>query len=202
MLIVCTALFNGCTYVDTEHLEDTDEVASPTALVQISHNVWKLHCWGIAPSDASGLWSDAPGAGTQNESAFFWLVTNDPGDEFCVAATSVPGMSTTSFPNLHIRIAVNDGAIFKVELKNGSESCFGGTVVAALTTSRSEAHSGFITKNTRLPLGKTIDEVCLILDDSPDNVLSERASALIDEIRVWNSSTGAIGWQETFSKRY
>jgi hypothetical protein len=155
----------------------------------------------VAPYGDFGLWDDAPGASLHNESAYFWLVTNDPGDEYCIASTSGKSLSTTAYPQLYLRLAVNDGAIFRIELRAESQQCLGGRVIAAISTTRTEAHSDFIIKNAKLPAGQRIDEVCLILDDHPNDVKSQRASALIDEIKIWDEKTKLVGWQETFSRR-
>jgi len=164
------------------------------------NKVWSIcSCTGTAAGEGN-LWDDAPGAGVNNESGLFWVVTNDTGDEKCTAGASGEGVSTTTYPNLMVRAAVNDGAILKVELRAGSEFCGGGTIIASTTISGTSANSSFITKNVALPAGNNVSEVCVTLDDNPNNIGSQRASALIDEIKIWKSSTGAVGWRETFSR--
>ena len=57
--------------------------------------------------------------GDNNEAGFFWLKTDSSADEKCTYRRSpvVPiNISTTLFPTLRVRVAVNDGAKFKVEV--------------------------------------------------------------------------------------
>jgi hypothetical protein len=128
-------------------------VATPPA-AHAFDKVWAITSCSAVGVAEKGLWDDMPGAGTNNESGLFWIVTNGPADEHCTAVASGEGVSTTT----HIRTAA-------------------------------------------LPEGQTIGEICMTIDDNPNNVASERASALIDDIRIWHNDVYAIGWRERFSRK-
>lgn len=158
-------------------------------------------CTGVSTSQR-GLWFDSPGAGANNEAGFFWLVTDESTNEKCTYHTTAGGpdnISTTDFPTLRVRLAVNDGATFKLEVFSvGFEFC--DELVGSITTSGTEDNSGFRTKEVTLPAGHSICAVAITLNDDPDDspgADAGRAKALIDYIHIRNSS--AIGWAESFT---
>jgi hypothetical protein len=163
--------------------------------------VWVIvECTGVTDAER-GFWDDMPGAGTNNEAGLFWVVTNDAANERCSAASVAdPGVSTTSFPELRVRMAVNDGTVVSIRLKTGMARCGGAPIIASIVTTVAEAHGGFITRTVTLPAGQTVNLLCITLSDNPDAVASERASVLIDDLRIWNPVSRAIGWRETFSR--
>jgi hypothetical protein len=164
------------------------------------NKVWAIvSCTNVSGTEA-GFWDDMPGAGTGNESGLFWIVTNSTLNERCTANASGQGVSTTTYPELRVRMAVNDGATVTVQLRSGSEFCGGGLSIASIVTTAAEAHSGFITRTVALPSGRNVADVCVTINDNPDTVASQRASVLIDDIRIWNPATSAVGWRETFSR--
>lgn len=158
-------------------------------------------CAGVA-GDQRGLWFDSPGAGPVNETGLFWLVTDEPINERCTFETASGGpdlISTLDFPTLRVRVAVNDGARFRVEAFGGGlDQCQ--DLVASMTTDAAEDDSSFRIKEVALPLGHSICKVAITLDDDPNDspgVDGGRAKALIDYIHIRNDA--AIGWAETFT---
>ena len=78
--------------------------------------VWDpLGCTNV-PADEVGLWDDAPGAGLNNESGFFWFVTDQAANEQCGYYSKITGESSATL-KMSVRAAVNDGAVLKVELR-------------------------------------------------------------------------------------
>ena len=149
-------------------------------------------------TNATGdLWDDMPGAGLNNEAGLFWVDTNSLLNEECTFSADGEGVSTDTYRYLKMRVSVNDGAIFTVRLREVGEFCTG-TVIATLATSTSQDNSGWVSKQLTLPLGKTVGDVCITLTDDPNGVLSQRAAALIDYIKI--TGAAGIGWQETFSR--
>ncbi len=162
---------------------------------------WAAVCTGVSASQR-GLWFDSPGAGANNEAGFFWLVTDESTNEKCTYQTVDGGpdsISSTDFPTLRVRVAVNDGARFKVEAFSlGFEFC--DQLVGSITTSGTEDDSGFRIKELALPASHDICAVAITLDDAPDDspgADAGRAKALIDYIHIRNSTT--IGWAESFT---
>jgi hypothetical protein len=163
-------------------------------------HVWSVVGCSNVGSGEYGFWDDSPGGGRDNETALFWIRTNSIASERCTAGAA-PGVSTNLYPKLKVRLAVNDGAVVRIEAKEGSEFCGGGTAFATLTTGATQDHSGFFTKTISLPPGHTVSELCVTIDDDPDGVGSpaQPVTALIDHIQIWNAATGSIGWQESFT---
>jgi hypothetical protein len=174
---------------------ETDEVVAAFT------NSWTFDgCVSVPNSNAyRGLWDDAPGAGVSNESAFFWLITDETIDETCGYSSTITGgaIPTNFFQQLRLRVAVSDRASFRINVYqvNGA-SC---TFLTGFTTPIANSNSAFYTYNVALPAGYTICRVQITLGDTPDTVNSGRATALIDDIQIRSISTGAIGWGETFS---
>ncbi|MDW8141790.1 MAG: hypothetical protein RMJ90_05870, partial [Candidatus Bipolaricaulota bacterium] len=96
--LIAVLLLTGCTGTLPSPPEDSSRLAAQQ--VTFITRLWRVMCWGVAPYSDFGLWDDAPGAGLHNESAYFWFVTNDPGDEYCIASASGEGLSTTAYPQL------------------------------------------------------------------------------------------------------
>jgi hypothetical protein len=169
---------------------------------------WAATCTNVLASDR-GLWFDSPGPsvpGENTEGGFFWFVNNGSNDEKCTYQTTAGGpdyISTTDFPTLRVRVAVNDGARFKVEVFSiGFEFC--DELVGSITTTRTEDDSAFRTKEVTLPAGHSICAVAITLDDDPNDSPGEdsgrvkaRVKALIDYIHIRNATT--YGWTESFS---
>ncbi len=169
--------------------------SSPGA--EVAAASWGINCTGVLGSER-GLWLDSAGPGGNNEGGYFWIKNNDAGNETCTAQSSInPAISSSKFPKLKVRAAVNDGAKFKVQVYEYGVSEFCETLVATIAWSATEDHSGFLTKEITLPAGKEICLVTMTLDDDPDTIKSWRTNALVDDIRIWNGST--VGWKETFS---
>lgn len=170
---------------------------------------WEAVCTNVTNNSSNrDLWFDSPGAGVagdNNEAGFFWLKTDSGANEKCTYNTSAGGpdyISSTTFPTLRVRVAVNDGARFKVEVFGqsfvGDDLC--SKLVGSITTSSTEDDSSFRTKELTLPPGNRLCGVAITLDDDPDNspgIDSGRVSALIDYIHIRNAS--AIEWGESFA---
>lgn len=143
-----------------------------------------------------GLWDDAPGVGPGNEAAFFWVSNGVNANEGCGWRSPGVGVASNMFPNLGVRVAVNDSARFTVRVFDN-----GGALLTSVTAFGGQAHSGFISLPANIPAGAMIGTVVINLEDSPDNLVgSSRSSALIDEIRIWNAGSGAVGWRERFNR--
>lgn len=172
-----------------------DEVAVQAAFIKS----WSL--WGCANVSANqyGLWDDMPGAGVNNESGLLWFINDQTLAEVCSYASAIaaPGLSTTSFPQLRYRVAVNDSARFSVSLYRFTTS--GCTSFRSHTTPATNDDSAFRTYTVNIPTGSSLCRVIITLTDDPATVASSRSSALIDSVELRNPTTGAIGWQETFS---
>ncbi len=153
---------------------------------------WTLQsCIGV-PAGGNGFWDDAPGAGVNMESVFAWVNNAVAGDEQCTWASAVPGISSTSFPSLQVRAAVNDSARLTVRVVN--------SLNVVIATAGLPVNNAFNVVNVTIPPGHLIRQVRVTLDDAPDAaVASRRSSALVDYIRIM-SPTGAVGWQEQFSR--
>lgn len=205
-------------------------------VVEAFDKTWVLaDCTNVSNSDV-GLWDDAPGAGRNNESAFFWLETHSNADEACTYASIVAGADSTSL-KLSVRAAVNDGAKLTVALRQPLRLADGaldiyrceGTFIASVVihgnsffafnqpfVKHDDSQSEFVTEWVALPPGVPIGDVCLTLDDTPSGVASERASALIDYIKISQSLAPpppicvdppcltyldtTLVWQETFQR--
>jgi hypothetical protein len=170
-------------------------VGGGATAVAFDHPWANVACTGV-PAGGTGLWDDAPGAGANNESAFFWVRNTAAGDEQCTWGSSIAGIPSTSFPNLQVRAATNDGARFTVRVFNNA-----GAVIATATVGGAGAHSGFVFPAAAIPPGHVIRKVWITLDDDPDAAAgSSRSSALIDYIRIYNAASGATGWIENFTR--
>lgn len=178
--------------------------------VQAFDHVWNLAtCENVAETD-QGLWDDMPGAGANNESGLLWFRTNSGANERCTYGTDVNGVDTTSFPQLRVRAAVNDGAILHVYVVAGAlppTTCADRSFAIELgriTSTAAQDNSVFRVFKAPLTSSSVFTDqlLCLELSDDPDGILSIRAAALIDDIRIWNPTTGAIGWRETFTRPF
>ena len=170
------------------------------------------------------LWDDMPGAGLNNESGLLWKVTKEAAHVSCASVTyfsPTSDVNTTDFPMLSVRAAVNDGGIFRVELRDAPALLFGcsGPVIASLAFPprlrfRPLGFPGqfdeFLTQTVKLPPG-FFNQVCITIEDNPDNIASQRSSALIDYIKIGKNasppcnavcleSTTNTGWVERFSR--
>lgn len=165
---------------------------------------WTAACTASVPGSERGLWFDTAGVGSggnNNEAGLFWLVTNSSASERCTYTAEInPTISTNTYPKLRVRVAVNDGAIFKVQVYEFGVSEFCETLVATIATTRTEDNSQFMTKEITLLKGKNICAVAITLDDDPNDSPGTdygRANALIDYIWIWSGST--YGWTESFA---
>ncbi|HEV8675081.1 MAG TPA: hypothetical protein VGX21_13620 [Methylomirabilota bacterium] len=165
----------------------------------------------------AALWDDGPGGGPDNEVGIFWLVGTTGLLTTCTAEGFGTQVSTTDFPMVTIRTAVNDGAKLIVEFRGGSEPddpC-SGTLIHTMYHDSLMANSDFVTQTETLPAGFVFSSVCVTLADLGGG--QARATALIDEIKLWRPGfcvrglrglkpdfSGfalgqCIGWRETFS---
>lgn len=175
---------------------ETDEVV--TAFQQ---SPWTASCTNVVAAER-GLWDDMPGAGVggdNNEAGLLWFLTNQIADEKCSYSSDTGNVDTDDFPSLRVRVAVNDGAIFKVEVYDNTVAPCAGLIAPNITTGASHAMSNFRTFQVNLPPNRLICKVKITLDDNPDNITSPRASALIDYLRIWNPANNGIGWNESFT---
>jgi hypothetical protein len=145
------------------------------------------------------LWDDMPGAGAGDESGLLWIRTRSTTlDEKCTFYTWFAGISTNTYPLLRMRVAVNDGARFRIAVRDeppGTEFC--GREVWSYLTPTTYDDSSFREYQFRLPANKIICAVHITIDDDPNNVNSLRAKALIAYLRIWNGVLS--GWSETFT---
>jgi hypothetical protein len=160
----------------------------------------QAECWG---PEQHGLWDDAPGAGLNNENAFFWMSNSSTRDESCTYSLRFSGgpVSTDRANSFRVRAAVNDGAILRVALYGVGAAEFpcSGEFITAFVTLPTEDQSKFIWTDMALPPGKAVGEVCITLDDDPNTSTAARTSALIDDIKMYNPVTRYIAFRETFS---
>lgn len=164
---------------------------------------WSAACTNVTGSERN-LWFDSAGAataGSNNDAGFFYLVTNSSANEKCTFTSEInPTISSSTYNKLNVRVAVNDGAKFKVQLFEFGVSEFCETPIISIITSSTEDDSAFRTKEITIPSGKDICAVAITLDDDPNDQTGTdygRANALIDYIRIWNGKT--TGWQESFT---
>jgi len=145
-----------------------------------------------------GLWDDMPSVA--REAGLFWFVTNSIANEECeYSALTNFNLSTTSYPRLKVMVAVNDGAVFKVNAFGAFDGvCNVPIPGGSITTSSTDADNSFHLYEVALPSGWTVCKVQIALTDAPDTLASGRASALIDYIEIWNNVTGNVGWRESF----
>jgi len=165
---------------------------------------WTASCTASVPGSERGLWFDTAGPGSggnNNEAGLLWLVTNSSANEKCTYTSEInPTISSTTYSKLRVRVAVNDGAKFKVQLFEFGVSEFCETPLNYIITSSTEDISEFLTKEITLPAGHDICAVAITLDDDPNDspgVDYGRANALIDYIWIWNGKT--YGWTESFA---
>lgn len=211
-------------------------VPPSTQVVEAFDKTW------ISYGSDCGLWDDAPGAGWNNESAFFWVETPDKTDDRCTYASSVNAVGGTSL-KLSVRAAVNDGATLTVALRQPRfadlepkpelepidyYTCPETPLIASIVihgnpfvalhqpyVRHKDSLGEFVTAWVDLPPGASIDKVCITLDDEPNDIASERASALIDYIKISQSlappppicedpcliyADPTLVWQETFQR--
>ena len=147
-----------------------------------------------ASASQRGFFDDAPGAGGNNESAFFWANADDATNEYCVVASEV-NLSSGVYRNASMRAAVNDNSILTTAFYAGT-GCTG-SLLGQLTISGADANSQFRDRSGTLSSG-TIRSICIYIDDAT-HAHAQRISALIDQVRLADTS-GAIGWQERFTK--
>jgi hypothetical protein len=149
--------------------------------------------WVLTAGAGCDLWDDAPGAGLGNDSAFVWARNGAAGNESCTWASAVPGISSSSFPQLSVRFAVNDSSRVTVQVWN--------SLPAVIATVTQTGNNQFVSLNASLPPGQVIRRVTVTIDDNPDAAVpSLRSTGLVDNIRIWNPAAGALGWQETFTR--
>jgi hypothetical protein len=172
-----------------------------------------------------GLWDDSPGAGQDNESAFFWFRTDTAANEYCTYYSEIQGLDTSAYPKLSVRAAVNDGAVLYVGLRRfpGGPNEFpdppctgellGSVTISGNSTPAAQSRSEFVTAWVDLS-PDWAGQVCITLNDAPNTVASERASALIDYIKVGRNISppcqpgqicldtfpSSTGWLENFSR--
>ena len=204
-------------------------LAPPQTVVAFSRS-WHATggCGGINQVEGVdfGLWDDLPGAGLNNESGLLWRVTKEAANENCSYVSMTGDVNTTDFPILSVRAAVNDGAIYTVALRDTfnqeiAPPCSSDIpLIASLTFPprlrfRPRGFPGqfdeFLTQTVKLPPGRTVTAVCITIDDNADNIASQRASALIDYIKIGKNASppcnAAVclestnpGWVERFSR--
>ena len=180
-------------------------LAPPQTVVAFSRS-WHATggCGGINQVEGVdfGLWDDLPGAGLNNESGLLWKVTKEAGNVSCTSVTyfsTTSDVNTTDFPMLSVRAAVNDGGIFRVELRDAPSLLFGcsGPVIASPAFPprlrfRPLGFPGqfdeFLTQTVKLPPG-FVTAVWITIDDNADNIASQRASALIDYIKIGKNAS-------------
>lgn len=150
------------------------------------------HNWALTAGAGCALLDDAPGAGVGNDAAFGHVRNSLAGDESCTWQAAVPNISSTSFPQLRVRMAVNDSSRVTVRVIT--------TLNVVIGTATQTGNNQFVTVVANLAGGHLIARVTLTIDDNPNNaVASGRSSALLDEIRVQRTG-GATGWVETFTR--
>jgi hypothetical protein len=178
------------------------QVTGPSvpSAVAFDHPWSKIKCNPM--NVAEGLWDDAPGAGQNNEAAFFWVANTAESSNSCTYSTQVGNINTSEYRNVTLRVAVNDGATFLIQFGQGTTGCGqggpGGSVFFETTITGSLAHSGFVNRNFSLPAGRSLTEICISISEQVF-ATGARYSALVDNIRVWNKATGAVAWTETFT---
>jgi hypothetical protein len=149
--------------------------------------------WVLSAGAGCDLWDDAPGAGIANDSAFVWVRNGAAANESCTWAAAVPGISSTSFPQLRVRLAANDSSRVTVQVWNN--------VPAVIGTVTQTGNNQFVVLTATLPPNQVIRRVTLTIDDNPDAAVpSARSTGLVDSIQILNPSSGALGWQETFTR--
>lgn len=166
------------------------------ALAQSSN--WTVTCKGVAAKDR-GLWFDMAGPGPNNEGALFWIRNRTSGDETCTATTSIiPGVSTDKYPTLRVRAAVNDGAMFGVQVfKMNSSGSACSELLAHVLWSGDEDNSEIVGKQVTITEKTKICMIKMTLTDDPDEIRAYWTNALLDEIRIWDGISA--GWLETFT---
>jgi hypothetical protein len=144
-----------------------------------------------------GLWDDIAAGAPAGEAGLLWFVNNQPVDESVGYKTTHVAISTSTFRNLSVRAALNDGAIFRVgyALNNPAAAC---VYPPALTWLAAEADGLYRVKTFPLPLQGTVRAICIVLTDNPDGVATGRSNVLIDYIALRNAA-GGVGWVEHFS---
>ena len=114
--------------------------------------------WSVGSCNVSssrrGLWDDMPGASEGDESGLLWLQTTSTANEQCSFFSNIafPGISTTTFPTLGFRVAVNDGGIFQLRLYRFSNGVCNAILTTRVTTA-AQAHSGFLAGCRRDSIG-------------------------------------------------
>lgn len=168
-----------------------------TGIVAAFTQQWNANPCSNAQIEQFGLWDDVPGAGLNNDAALFWFREISAGDEVCSYYTNVPGVVTTNFPQLRIRVAVSDGSSFTVRVYRFSgNSC--NTVLRNYTPSITQSNNLFYTRTITLTTGYQVCRIEIRLTDEPNDSAADRVSAMIDYIELRNAS-GGVAWQETFS---
>lgn len=173
-------------------------LATQDTVLQQSPSAWHFYSCSRTLATERGLWFDTAGPGVNDEGALFWFLNKSTTNESCTVYSAVdPAVSTTTYPRLTVRAAVNDSARFYVRVYDMGVGEFCEHLLATLSWSATEDHSGFLTKNLTLPTGKSICQVRVMLTDDPDITATGRTNALIGDIRIWNGQT--YGWRETFA---
>ncbi len=143
-----------------------------------------------------GLWDDvAAGGPAMNEAGLLWFTNNQPLDETVGYRTSLQ-VSTSAYPKLIVRAALNDNALFRVGYKTPATA--GCVYPPALSWAAAEADGVYRVKTFTLPAGTTVNNICIVLTDNGDAVAIGHSNVLIDYIRLANAA-GAFGWWENFT---
>lgn len=178
--------------------QEEERLAVPEAHPDFTQGPWTLAtCVNVATGGLqNGFWADTPAGTMNNEAINFWIVTDSPLNEKCTYNDEFTFTTGPPGGGLSYRVAVNDGAIFTVALKNGSTNCVDGTTVATVSTLGTQDTSGFLTKTVGVPGETTFTDICVTIDDDPDadasQVPGHRASAVIDYIHIETVISGLI----------
>jgi len=156
-------------------------------------------CFGVLPAERIFL-DDMPGGLPPSpETGLLSFVENSVGDETCSSSVPVaPLVSSTAWPRLFVRYALNDSAHFWVRVWRAGFLGQCNSVLALFSTALDDSLWRVGTVN--LPPGFAICRVEIILSDELNNSAGEQTSVLIDYIQFRNNA-GAINptWHETFT---
>jgi hypothetical protein len=145
----------------------------------------------VAPGEY-GLWRDLPhGYGgppfgpsvgdPSSDAGLLWFKNNQKLNETNGYRTNLPHFATSGGPDLVVRAAVNDGALFEVGyvLDNERNTC---SFPSPLMWNSAEANNEYVAKSLPLPAGHMLEAICLVLSDNPNSINQGRTSVLIDFI--------------------
>jgi len=154
-----------------------------------------------------GLWDDiaagdAPsGNPAKVEAGLLWFA-NQPGSQMLAYHTYPKPVNAGTYPILTVRAAVSDSSTLRVvayEPLGDNHICDQAEGAAAsVEWTANDATGYYKSLSVNLANVAPVEEICIFLNKTANNVTGKRSNALIDSITIHDAG-GAIGWTERFT---